>query len=774
MENHDLDIGDRDAVAGGFYLPNDGSGNQAIWFPVYNLRETAVVNFIHCLILAYMGPAMPAYNAWSEGFARAGTTFVVRQGIVPNENPPLESDLLQSVLDNSYDNSALYDWYNQPPLGNNKFIADNLRDIPLPIGGSLGGIFLMRYRQAGTAWAKFIDPYGPGFFAAFLANYYPQYTLDNSAASNAALLKQIAQSTMDTLNGGPNATIEGQSFQTWCNHQYILDTSISLGKKMFVEPIPITSGLSSTDFGVFAIWATYFETLAQGNEKLLSGTCYPIFWNPDYNRIYPEGQNDRMEIGGAFGEVTPNLTDDFGGDFYRATVELPVSDIIGRALLPAGAIATASNPIPNTFFGTVMGFDGTVTGGDPNVTGKVRITFLDLPNTAPIETPIQNGAFGTTVGTAFDTPRRLKIEVVKTDTGVDTTLLTRFVNSWGPTLGLDLRLVDDLTWQPLGGLAGGVQSVGFPVTPYDTNMASNLGLPPDQTLVARWRQDLFRYEFYPSMAPFQAGRGYFIRMPAAAANFSIFGRSVGPQPISVALQPGWNLICNPYNFDLSFSNATIQHTVDLPESLDDAVVDSLIDSTFFTLTPGAPDTFSGVPEGGTLDPIIDFRKGMAFYIRVLAPEGVTITFRPNSFAVSSNPPPLRYDWNAVLLFAGNKIEHSSVVIGTSRDATNGWDKRYDAMLPPIWGGALQAQIGTTTPMYRDIRKNVLQTWKIRLTGLKPGTTYTLKPSLQDGERRVPILVFDDGRRKTQMRNGVSITFTARSAQQDFTIWQASQ
>jgi hypothetical protein len=61
-----------------------------------------------------------------------------------------------------------------------------------------------------------------------------------------------------------------------------------------------------------------------------------------------------------------------------------------------------------------------------------------------------------------------------------------------------------------------------------------------------------------------------------------------------------------------------------------------------------------------------------------------------------------------------------------------------------------------------------------LTGLKTGTNYTLKPEIQNGSRRAPVLVFDDGRRKTQIRNGADITFLARSAQQDFTIWQVSQ
>lgn len=775
IENHDNDIGDRDAVAGGFYLPNDGSGNQVIWFPVYNLPETAAVNFVHTLFLAYMGPAMPTYNGWSEGMARAATTYLVSlTGFQTSFNPDLEPDLVQSILDNSYDTSAYYDWYNQPPLGNNKFIPDNLRDLPLPFGGSLGGIFLMRYRQSGTAWSKFIDPYGPAFFGSFLSSYYTQFNLDNSTASNVAALKVIAQGAMDTLNGGPNATIEGQSFANWSKHQYILDTTISRGKRMFVEPIPITTGLFGSDFGVFAIWATYFETLASGNETLLSGTCYPLFWNVDFNRVFPEGQTDRMDIAAAFGEVTPNLTDDFGGDFYRAVVELPVADVIGRAIVPVGSIATPGSPIPKDFFGTVLGFEGAVTGGDPNVSGVVRITFLDTPATNPIDAPIQNGAFGVDVGTAFDSPRRLKLEVIKTDNGLDTTLYTEFVNSWGTTLAQDIRINDDKSWQPPGGLSAGVQALGFPTTPFETDMATSLGLNVNETLVARWRQDLFRYELYPSMAPFQSGRGYFVRMPAASPGFSISGRGVGAGPVSVALQPGWNLIGNPFAADLDFTSATIQRTVDLPRTLVDAANDLLIDPTIYKFNPGAPDLFSGVAEGGTLDAATNFAAGAAVYIRVLAPEGLTITFRPLSFTSSSSPQQNEFLWKGVLNFSGLGVEHSKVELGAKNGASPGYDPRMDSVLPPIWGGALQAQLGLVQPMYRDWHASGNQEWTIKLTGLRNGATYTLSPTLTAGSRNVPTLQFINGTRKTPLRNGTPISFVASSSEMQFKLKQVSQ
>ena len=67
-----------DAVVGGFYLDDNGSGEREIRFPVYAAPEAAAVNFVHCLLLAYLGSKDYGFDAFSEGLVRASTMRIAR------------------------------------------------------------------------------------------------------------------------------------------------------------------------------------------------------------------------------------------------------------------------------------------------------------------------------------------------------------------------------------------------------------------------------------------------------------------------------------------------------------------------------------------------------------------------------------------------------------------------------------------------------------------------------------------------------------------------
>ncbi len=782
--NMDNIIPDRDAVAGGIYLIDDGTGSPAIWFPVYNAPESAVVNFIHCLYLAYIGPAMFDYDAWSEGMARAATMETCRlkrTTILNGLGQSLSGDILDLVLSNSYDNSDRYQWHNQPPLGNPTFIAPNLKQQSLPPGNSLGGLYLMRYRQGGTAWAKFFAEYPPGFFSVLLDEYYSAFDMNSNVKGDVAALKTIAQNAMNIIKG-PNATIEGDLFNTWHRKQYILDTTVSLGRKIHIESIPIVSGLGGNDFGVFAIWASYFETLNNmGDEQLLSGTSFPLYWDSTFSRMSLTGQDDRMDITAGFGSVTPNLPDIFGfggsAQYYKATVELPVGEVIARTILPAGAIATAANPFPKNFFGTVVGFDGAKVGGNPVISGFVRIK---IPGQNPIDAPLRNGAFSAQLPVGYlvnqsglNIPRRAEIELYYVDSGDAVLLRTWVVNTWGDTLGLELVLDDEGNMTIPGGLKGGVQMIGIPGKPYETDIAKVLGTNVNETLVARWRQDLLKYDMYPKIAPFEWGRGYYVRMPFNNASFNVLSKKPGRQPVSVACQVGWNQITNPFDFTLDFSLVTVQRTTEFERSIQQAINEGWIDGVFFMFNPGTPDIYSGFPEGGTLLPASNFAVGQTVFVRVLVPEGVTLTFRPPEFLRegggdnrSSQP-----HWKAVLQFNFSGKETSWVEVGYHPDAKAGYDVGFDALLPPKWGGALQAELSSAQSMYRDIRGDAAKIWKVVLHDLHPGKHYSLKSFLDVRQGAAPLLQLRDANNKplTRLGNGTAYLFKATANKMEFYV-----
>lgn len=87
--NFDATLSDRNAVIGGIYVHNN-NGDREIRFPIYQdtggiKPEVTAVNFIHTLLLAYLGGKPLPNDAWQEGLVRAVTMNVVR---TPGSLPP--------------------------------------------------------------------------------------------------------------------------------------------------------------------------------------------------------------------------------------------------------------------------------------------------------------------------------------------------------------------------------------------------------------------------------------------------------------------------------------------------------------------------------------------------------------------------------------------------------------------------------------------------------------------------------------------------------------
>jgi hypothetical protein len=127
--NADATIGDRNAITGGYYLPNNGSGGREIRLPLNPSREVAAVALIHCILLAYLPDPAYGFDGYLEGLARAATQKVVR---IPAALPAgLDQQVIESVLDQTYEIGATYDWANQKSLGGPQFIAPNLLATPI-------------------------------------------------------------------------------------------------------------------------------------------------------------------------------------------------------------------------------------------------------------------------------------------------------------------------------------------------------------------------------------------------------------------------------------------------------------------------------------------------------------------------------------------------------------------------------------------------------------------------------------------------------------------
>jgi len=233
---------------------------------------------------------------------------------------------VNAVLDAAYDVSTFYDWWNQPSLAAPRFIAPNLVSTPLPAGGSTGGIFLLRFQMAGTAWNRLLAEV-PGFLVQFNA----RYQLSPASYPNEASLVALGQVALDAAAGRANATVEGKTFAQWFEEQRVLDSDLIPGPKLHVQAFPLDPTPGSSDFGVFAIVANAFQLEPNGNETLFGGRAFPVYWREDGTRFLTSVQDDVLEIAGAYGSVAPNFPATSGTTPYRTLVDVPFAGL-GRSL----------------------------------------------------------------------------------------------------------------------------------------------------------------------------------------------------------------------------------------------------------------------------------------------------------------------------------------------------------------------------------------------------------------------------------------------------------
>jgi hypothetical protein len=764
VRNYDSTIGDRDAVAGGYYLPDNGSGQREIDFPVYQANETTAVNFVHTLLLAYQGTTPYAYDAFEEGLARAVTATVMRENLISG----LDAGTVEDVLRSTYDVEGDYDYCNQRALGGPVFIAPNLRSLAIPNGVSNGGLYLLRYRMSGTAWLKVLTEY-PTFVAALNAQLAATPTL----ASNVPGLVAAGQSILNSLRPS-NPTIEGMSFAQWFERQWILDTTLTAGPKLLVQPVPQPATVTS-DFGVFDLEINYFTTDSSGNESLQSGTCYPIFLDPAYNRFATSAQDEQATITLGYGSVTPNYAASYeSGQQYRVTVDMPVLDQVARLYLPAGSFSTGSNTAVNDFYGTVVGAD-TSSGTTEDV--KVFAGGVQVG-----DAPVVNGAFGISINQpAYDIARTIEVQLYQTVNGTATMILDRFIDKAATgTLAdsaeigqyVDLRVGGEGNYQIVS-LPAGLNAIGFPIDPFISNFASVLGADPAQLLVARYNGSTGQYILNPDTEPFKIGNGYFVQNPAVT-NVTIPGRLAVGIPKAVALRPGWNLIADPLLESVPTSNISVIHAADETLYPFASELGGFLGSQFFSFQQGASDPSTGYPDTGTFISATQFSPGQAYFVRCYEPEGVTLLFSPATEALknSSVKPqivsnPIR--WSINVIASDDAGNFCKCIAGMSYSATDGFDLKLDSEAPPAIAGLTITSEGAT-PLYQDIRSvKPTQTWSLDVKNMTVGKIYTLQ--FQFGVGLVPRLAVKNLSTgvTTNVQTGGRLRFVAKSSAQTFTL-----
>ncbi|NSW79792.1 MAG: hypothetical protein HPY54_12240 [Chthonomonadetes bacterium] len=730
--NYDAQIGDRDAVAGGIF---NASTNE-ILFPVYNSEKSVVINMVHLLVHAFHGPLVFDYDAWEEGFARA-VTMVVAYRVAQSLGISDPEGFFKT--DPNYHALPFYDLLNQPALGNNAFIAPSLKQLPIP-PGQLGGMYLPRYQMAGSAWLK-VYLEDNEFFKKFNAQYYAQYNPNETVklSGDVPRLKAIAASV---LAGG---TVEGVPFDRWYERQYVLDTSISYGKKLYAWAIPNRADPGQENPGI-AIVLMHYQTTADGDELPLNDVCYPTYW--DYNqqnRLFLGAQYERIDILDGEGTVAPQFINIGGAQ--RVLIDLPLGGLHLRIPFAAGYGGDTNNP--NNLYGTIIGLDA----GTIEITSSIGVSA---------SATIAQGGFGVNLPSpAFEQPARYTFTIKDS---IGNTVAVRQVNL-GYQEGVTTLEATDSAQTLTHSFSAGLRMISLPILPFATDNADALGVARNQFLLAHWRQDMpgdNKYELYPTAPPFRPGVGYWIKL---RNNHIADIRGIVPrtdQNFTIATTYGWNQIGNPFTTPVDVADIQVQYLLNDPVPFATAVDKGWVGGTIWRYNPTT----------NSYEPATTLQPWEGYWLRVLVTEGVTLTFpAPASTRRASTRSTMAQPGWLVTVTARAGDSLAQVRLGQSPSASEGFDPHWDSEAPPAFGQMMQMAVnnpewGKHAGHYAvDVRREGARTaWLLQVRSPVPDTEFTLT---WNDLRAVPketrlVLVDEASGRRYNLRTVSSVTLRTDS------------
>ena len=685
---------------------------------------------------------LPYYSndAFEQGMARAAASIITQglksRGVAIAQIPVQTIDPVPGFYYTPY-----YDLQNQPALGNNTF-------FPLTSAkqnfNTTATMIAPRLQMAGTVWTKcWIE--NNNFFKAFNSAYYDAITADPNAPNNMTVLRAAVGQAV------PN--VEGLPIDLWFEQQYILDTSVTPGPKIYAFAAP-TAPDQTVGAGA-GIGVYYYNTDKTGDETVLNSTLTPTYYDHAYQPL-PSIDNTQAQenIGNGAASVAPIFT---GLDAQRIAVDMLVSSSQAnsarpggneytRLYFPAGEETYAPATKPSDFSGVLIGAQtgdfvvsfnggggalvskttndggifgigqGAFGGEDPGSlipTGFTKATITVTPNNSYPQTVFQRNVF-----------------VRKDDT---TNGLFGVAPIWILNLGPNAATTTRLSSHTFG---AGAQMVALPLQPY-APYVSNLPLifsqgantpDPNAQLIAQYRQDsdpaTGKYVRYPSLPPYQPGLGFWTNFAGIlnAVNFSSAGTATdNKDSITVPLQFGWNMIGNPYSSDLTFDPTStanggifVQYQNGDVVTLQDAITAGYVAKGIFSYsgTSGYQDITAAAISGGTAPNLLQAWTG--YWIRVTVTEGVTLGYLnptpdttrgvrgsgANSLrsraARKTTPRPQEVGgWRMPLVVRDTQGSASGAVLGQSPQGGDNFVPGLDASSPPPFSG--RASLGVRFP-----------------------------------------------------------------------------
>ncbi|NLO72871.1 MAG: hypothetical protein GX100_02020 [candidate division WS1 bacterium] len=551
------------AVQGGVY---DVSSHQIRIPPLSGNFEEDTFSLCMLVLHAFRGETALFYDVWESGMAGAAATVVqTTSGVSPGYNP---------VDPGPFYAWSVYEAQNQPALANSTFY---------PASG-FAGMLYFRICMARTVWLKCWAE-NNDFFRAFNQAYYAAYS--STLPGDVPALKDVGAQVLPQ--------VEGMSWYDWYQRQYILDTSVHGGLKLYTWNAPTVDGV--------ILLVDHYLTSADGDESPRGGTGRLTYWNYDFSlSLYVEPSDTTVTVpasgpGAGEGALFPKFTS-IGGP-QRITVQLDLNGMRGQYPYPYGVRGDQSGE--NDFYGAVM--EG------PSATLDISGAYTKSGLTA------NRGVFGTSLSGSRLSPSQIVVQVANPQGQ----MVTRTIN-----VGWDSYV----TFLPGGGQAGlthtwekqgnGIIMMSLPVEPLQTNAAVVLGIDARKLLLARWDPTAppdGAYRIWPTTEPFQPGRAYWLKLPA---DLTVNAEGLLPPPgqdYTVPLSLGWNMVGSPRQTPVLVTDLRVQTGTDETISFAEAINRGLVQRGFYAYTPG-----TGYQLADTLDPFD------GYWLRCLVPGGARLIF----------------------------------------------------------------------------------------------------------------------------------------------------
>ena len=667
-----------------------------IYLPLYRSIDTLANAFLLNLIHAYHGPLALSYDAWEQGFARAAASIIARDASLGFQDP---------TANNLYTLLPQYDLLNHPALGNNTFFPPSQANIPIDGQFTIAKMLQPRLGMAGAAWLK-VWMENPDFFRQFNESYYAAVDADptGNLQGNVPFLSALVR--------GVVSDVEGLPFQQWMQRQFILDTSITGGTKLYPFILPSENSSATGQSALIAL--VYYRTAPTGDETLLDGRAFAEYHDATGSRIPSLGSSsEQAQIIDGEGFLTTLSFPSQGFDDGRITMDFSIGQMTTRAYLPSGITGDLQ-----------VVWAGTAPTGDVNVTQLLTPGGQQRSG----QTNIARAGAGFTLGAAFG-------ELYKTR-------ISRPGVSVGEVITVSRNLGDGINWVVIktDNTAGGITTVSkrfptnelrlvsFPARPLNADPGAVINLPYSDFVLTQYDPLRNLYEMAvpdkPLLGPIVPGRAFWMKLvPENKATHEV--KYAGEIPatdidLPVAAPYGWNLIGSPFDSLIDTANLRVVFLDNDPITWAEAVTKNLVAADIFKWDPSTRKYIVATQLENT--------EWQGYWVRVYAPSGVSILIpAPNTTRAVTPPgssraiPTPSLNSELRINISDNTGSEEVLTAGTAAGASDAFNPGLDKEGPPAAGGQLVASFKAPSAsrirgrLLQDIRAAAFGTWDIDVT-----------------------------------------------------------